>query len=290
NTISSLDAKLASLRIPFEDIVTATKYFAEENLLKHGEGADVYKGVLLLRSKVSINVVIRKFGHFSEYRSDARKFYDEIKIISGVKHRNIVCFIGFCGDKDERMIVMEHATNGGLDLHLSDPTFFTWLQRLQICFGVALALTYCYNDNNTRRYNMKGFKVLIDKDWEAKVQISIAFNSYDKTNPMYAFGVTLLEVLYGRKATAKDVDYYLTKMEKNHYEQLDDIIDPSLRQQMHPQSLLIFSDIAYYCLKEQPDKQHTYILKRLKEAFEIQWKHENLFLNYKIVALNKLTF
>ncbi|XP_076916899.1 uncharacterized protein LOC143576758 [Bidens hawaiensis] len=274
--MSSLDIKLASLRIPLEDIVTATKHFAEENLLKHGKTADVYKGVLLLRSKVSINVVIQKFGHLCEYRSDARKFYDEIKIISGVKHRNIVSFIGFCDDKDERMIVMEHAANGSLDLHLSDPTFLTWLQRLQICFGVALALRYCNNDNNTRRYNMKGFKVLTDKDWDAKLRISLAFNSYEKTNPVYAFGVTLLEVLYGRKTTVKDVDHYLAKMVKNHYERLDDIIDPCLRQQMHPQSLPIFSEIAYDCLKEQPVKQRTYILKRLKEAFEIQWKHENL--------------
>ncbi|KAI3805392.1 hypothetical protein L1987_27735 [Smallanthus sonchifolius] len=61
--MSSLDAELAPLRIPLEDIVIATKDFAEENLLKRGGKADVYKGVLLLRwSKLEIDDVIWKYS------------------------------------------------------------------------------------------------------------------------------------------------------------------------------------------------------------------------------------
>ncbi|KAK1437474.1 hypothetical protein QVD17_03265 [Tagetes erecta] len=118
----------------------------------------------------------------------------------------------------------------------------------------------------------------------------------------------MLEVLYGKIVTNEDVNQYRVKMAKQYYEEaeLDDhlnLIDPNLRKQMHPKSLSIFLETAYDWLTEPnllseidpniiPEKvfyisdgwdaqqnQYTaleHILKRLKEAFDIQWKHENL--------------
>ncbi|KAI3754343.1 hypothetical protein L1987_54125 [Smallanthus sonchifolius] len=58
--MSSLPSAYDRFRIPLQDIVTATGNFEEENLLKQGEHACVYKGLLLLR-KEWINVVVRRY-------------------------------------------------------------------------------------------------------------------------------------------------------------------------------------------------------------------------------------
>ncbi|KAK9067268.1 hypothetical protein SSX86_014594 [Deinandra increscens subsp. villosa] len=258
----SLDAALAALRIPLENIVTSTENFAEENLLK----TDFYKGVLPQWSKEGIDVVIWK------YRGPEFAFYEEIKKISCFNHRNVVSFIGFCDEKDERMIVMEHVVNGSLHKHLSGPAL-RWSQRLLICFGAGLALRCIRNDYTS-------FKVLLDGDWEAKILFR---NESWYHTKLYSLGMILLEVLYGRKVTVEDVNMYRAKMAMDHDgegEQLDDVIDPNLRKQMLPELRSIFLEIASECLEEQPDQQNPYvfkqIVKRLKEAFEIQWKHENL--------------
>ncbi|KAK1437464.1 hypothetical protein QVD17_03255 [Tagetes erecta] len=90
----------------------------------------------------------------------------------------------------------------------------------------------------------------------------------------------LLEVLYGRKVTIEDVNRYRDRV-NSHYEEgaLDDMIDPNLKKQMLPESLSIFLNAAYFCLKEQSDQRRPdlyEIVKMLLKAFDVQWKHENL--------------
>ncbi|MFS7917208.1 putative non-specific serine/threonine protein kinase [Helianthus anomalus] len=116
-------------------------------------------------------------------------------------------------EEDERMIVMEYVVNGSLDTHLSDPTL-TWSQRLHICFGAALALSYWHE--NTPYFYKGRFRILLDKDWEAKVVIRI--DSESENSDVYRLGVVLMEVLYGRKATIKDVFECLDKMRRKYHD------------------------------------------------------------------------
>ncbi|XP_076899904.1 putative receptor-like protein kinase At2g23200 [Bidens hawaiensis] len=247
---TSLDPELAPLRIRHEDILDATNNFAEENLLKQGEKADAYKG-LLSRSDVQIHVVIWKYSSASL----TFDFYEVVKRISRLKHRYFVSFVGFSDEKSDRMIVMEHVVDRILQKDPIDPTF-TWSQRLNIFFDAALALNKVHDA-------IRSFKILLDTE----------------ESDVYYFGLILLEMLYGRKPTIKDVNRYLAKRHFEEEEQLDDIVPPDIRTQMHTKSLSIFSEIAYNCLKKQPDQQSPYMFKhfvrRLKEAFDIQWKHEN---------------
>ncbi|XP_076910821.1 receptor-like protein kinase FERONIA [Bidens hawaiensis] len=61
-------------------------------------------------------------------------------------------------------------------------------------------------------------------------------------------------------------------------EELDEIIDPSLKKQMDTQSLSRFKELAYKCLNQQLMQRPTMdqIVIELKEVLELQWKHENL--------------
>ncbi|KAM0008193.1 putative protein kinase RLK-Pelle-SD-2b family [Helianthus debilis subsp. tardiflorus] len=202
---SSLDEEYDPLRIPLKDILSATGNFAEENLLK--QSGTAYKGVLLL-SKALINVVVRRFSRsvIEEYEFD---FETEVFILSRIKHRNVVSFIGFCVEKGERIIVMEHVVHGSLDKYLIDPRTLTWSQTLHICYGCALALRYIQNDmqNIDPKYChqlIKSSDILLDRDKEAKVPYSVFgldINQSDTVkSDVHSLGVILLEVLcWGQK-------------------------------------------------------------------------------------------
>ncbi|KAF5824358.1 putative protein kinase RLK-Pelle-LRR-I-1 family [Helianthus annuus] len=97
---------------------------------------------------------------------------------------------------------------------------------------------------------------------------------------IYSFGVVLFEILCGRKALIQS-DRSLAQMAKYGYENgtLHDIIHPHLLNQiLSPQSLLIYSKVAYYCLNDdrahRPDMHH--IVAKLEKALELQLRHENI--------------
>ncbi|KAJ0799940.1 putative protein kinase RLK-Pelle-L-LEC family [Helianthus annuus] len=271
--MSSLETDLAPLRIPFEDILLATKDFAEENRLDEGGIADVYKG-LLLRSEVWRDVVIRRFRRPCP-GLEIIHFLKEIHTLYHLKHRNIVSIVGFCDENDEMMIIMEHAVNGSLEKHLSDPTTLTWSQRLHICVDKDWeAKVFCFGFHVSHRVVFHYTSTYIDPDY-----IKTGTTGKKKSN-VYSLGVILLEVLCGSKATMEVVNQYASQMEEIHYEEgkLDDIIDLNLRKQMCTHSLSIFSETAYKCVKEQPYKRPdiNQVVESLKEALELQLKHENL--------------
>ncbi|MFS7917225.1 putative protein kinase RLK-Pelle-RLCK-IXa family [Helianthus anomalus] len=260
--MSFSDEDVAHLRIPLKDIASATNNFAEENLLKRGEKADVYKG-LLLQSEVEIDVVIRKY-RCSTLTFD---FYAEINRISHVTHSNPVSLIGFCDEEDEQMLVMEHVVNGSLDKYLSDPTL-KWSQKLLICRDAANCLDSCREYNYIKCFSPKSFKILLNKNMRARVLFYIDSSS----DPKNAFGMILLEVLYGRKATIEDVNQFQAKMAKNRYEKEELSIFSGIDYtSFNTESLYIFSQVASDCLKGGLD----FDSKELDRAHAIQWKHEN---------------
>ncbi|KAF5767987.1 putative protein kinase RLK-Pelle-CrRLK1L-1 family [Helianthus annuus] len=87
--------------------------------------------------------------------------------------------------------------------------------------------------------------------------------------------------------TMKRLDQYLhmpneeilAQLAKSHYEEenLDDIIDPALREQMDPESLKIFSETAYNCLKDKRAQRPNIdqILRNLEKALRLQMRREN---------------
>ncbi|KAJ0496008.1 putative protein kinase RLK-Pelle-SD-2b family [Helianthus annuus] len=261
--MSFSDEDIAHLRIPLKYIASATNNFAEENLLKRGGKADVYKGVLLLRSKGRIYVVIRKY-RCSTLTFD---FYAEINRISHVKHSNVVRLIGFCDEEDERMLVIEHVVKGSLDKYLSDPTL-TWSQKLLICCDAAKCLKSSREYNYIKCFSPKSFKIFLDKDMRAKVLFYIDSSS----DPKNAFGMILLEVLYGRKVTMEDANQFQDKLAKNRYEKEELSIFSGIDYaSFNTESLYVFSQVAFDYLMGGLDFDSV----ELDRAHAIQWKHEN---------------
>ncbi|KAM0054066.1 putative protein kinase RLK-Pelle-CrRLK1L-1 family [Helianthus debilis subsp. tardiflorus] len=308
---STTITKFAHLRIPLEDVVKATNNFHRDNIIGRGGLGHVYKGQLQRTGeliKISALRLDRKRG------GGDVEFWTEVSMLSELKHTNIVSIIGFCEEKDEKIIVTKRVARGSLQGHLNRPNL-TWTKRLKICVGVARALSYLHYDKR-RGYgvihlNINSSTILLDENLEAKlsgfkVSCRQSLNRMDRVilsepigtegymdpeiekskgvtykTDIYSFGVVLFEILCGRKAFIQhEANRFIAPLAKYHYENktLQDIIHPDLRNQMSSKSLKKYSDIAYSCLKKERAHRPNmdYIVAELENALKFELRYENL--------------
>ncbi|GKB94109.1 kinase-like domain, phloem protein 2-like protein [Tanacetum coccineum] len=223
---------LAHLKIPLEDILSATNNFDEENVIETADFGNVYKGQLSWSGEL-ININARRIN--KERKEAEQKFWMEISMLASLKHKNLVSLVGFCDENDEKVIINMNETRGWLDTYLSDPMSLTWVRRLKICVGLAHALSYIHHDEprdfSVIHRNIDSLTVQLNNDWEPKlsnfersmkIKASKRHNSFDNgaciytpgyvdstfskaytvnyKSDMYSFGIVLFELLCGRKS------------------------------------------------------------------------------------------
>nr|GFB55250.1 protein kinase-like domain-containing protein [Tanacetum cinerariifolium] len=278
---------LAHLKIPLEDIIYATNNFAKENLTEEADFGNAYIGQVLWSGEL-IYIDVRRFN--KQWDEGEQQFWMEISMLSSLKHKNLVSLVGFCNENDEKIIIIKLETRASLENYLSDATLLTWLRRLEICVGLAHALSYIHYDEardfSVIHRNIDGLTVLLNDNWEPKLsefrlsmkikasQRHLSFNIGEVSNrlgytdpiyletksahhksDMYSFGIVMFELLCGRKAVINDDqdNKYLASVAVTHYREnkLNEIIDTDLWDQMDSQSFNIFAEIAYDCLNEE---------------------------------------
>ncbi|GJT59462.1 kinase-like domain, phloem protein 2-like protein [Tanacetum coccineum] len=225
-----------------------------------------------------------------EWDEKEQQFWMEIFMLSTLKHKNLVSLVGFCDENDEKIIILRLDIKGSLVNHLSDSERLTWVRRLEICLGLAHALSYIHYDEqrdfSVIHRNIDSETVLLNDNWEPKlsefrlsmyIKVSQRDLSFDTgkvsnrlgyTDPtyletksahhksdIYSFGIVMFELLCGRKAVINENqdDKYLASVAVTHYrkKKLNEMIDLDLWNQMDSQSFNIFAEIAYDCLNEQ---------------------------------------
>ncbi|GJS34777.1 kinase-like domain, phloem protein 2-like protein [Tanacetum coccineum] len=137
---------LAHLKIPLEYILTATNNFADENVIETADFGNIYEGQFLWSGEL-ININARRIK--KERKQAEQEFWMEISMLGSLKHKNLVSIVGFCDEKDEKVIINMNETRGWLDTYLSDSMLLTWVRRLEICVGLAHALSYIHHDEST---------------------------------------------------------------------------------------------------------------------------------------------
>ncbi|CAL5394973.1 unnamed protein product [Camellia sinensis] len=169
----------------------------------------------------------------------------------------------------------------------------TWERRLDICIGAARGLDYLHTgtDQSFIHRDVKSTNILLDENWVAKIsdfglskgttsnsvthvstRVKGTFGYLDpdyfytyrltKKSDVYAFGVVLLEVLSGRppvdeRLEEEQISLILWAQDCIKKGRLDLIIDPSLSEQITPQSLKYFVEVAYNCLHNRPKERPT---------------------------------
>ncbi|KAK1406537.1 hypothetical protein QVD17_41940 [Tagetes erecta] len=307
---STTITKFAHLQIPLEDVLRATNNFHDDHIIGRGGFGYAYKGQLLKSGRLMKVVALRLDRKHGE--GDV-EFWTEISMLSHMKHTNIVSIIGFCDEKDEKIIVTTYQAKGSLREHLDNPNL-TWTQRLRICVGVARALSYIHYEPG-RGYgvihrNINSSTIVLDDNWKGMLsgfkisirQLVYRMNRVHICEPMgtigymdptiektggvthksdiYSFSVVLFEIMCGRQAFIKeDTNMLLAPLAKYHHENgtLENIIHRDLWNQMSSQSLFKFSEAAYRCLNDdlalRPDADN--IVEELEKALEYQLQYED---------------
>ncbi|GKB12148.1 kinase-like domain, phloem protein 2-like protein [Tanacetum coccineum] len=278
----------AHLKIPLENILSATNNFDEENFWGEDDFGNHYGG-RLWRFRKLIEIQAQRWSNKEKDDDIEQQFWMEIFMLSSLKHKNLVSLVGFCDEKDEKIIISKFESYGNLENCLSDSMMSTWVRRLEICVGIAQALSYIHYDEprafSVIHRNINSETILLTDNFEPKlsefrlsmkIEASQRHHSFhvDKvwdmdgyTDPtyietkranhksdIYSFGIVMFELLCGRESViANDTNKYLAPVAITHYREkkLLEIIDWDLWQQMDSESFNMFAETAYDCLNEE---------------------------------------
>ncbi|KAF0914160.1 hypothetical protein E2562_027580 [Oryza meyeriana var. granulata] len=115
-------------RYHYSELAAATGNFEEEKKLGRGGFGHVYQGCLQIDDQERL-VAIKKFSPDSSAQG-RKEFEAEIKIISWLRHRNLVQLLGWCDSCMGLLIVYELVSEGSLDKHIYNNTrLLTWAER-----------------------------------------------------------------------------------------------------------------------------------------------------------------
>jgi serine/threonine protein kinase len=147
---------------------TATRNFHQGSKLGDGGFGAVYKGVL----PDGTEVAVKQLSVSS--RQGKEEFLNEVMLITGVQHRNLVKLRGCCLKGDERLLVYEFLENRSLHQALFDETRvlkLDWPTRLKILVGTARGLAYLHEGCSTRiiHRDIKASNILLDRDLNPKI-------------------------------------------------------------------------------------------------------------------------
>ncbi|CAN6338996.1 unnamed protein product [Urochloa humidicola] len=138
-------------RYAYRELAAATDNFAEDEKLGRGGFGSVYRGNLVVAAGER-PVAIKMLS--SESSAQGRKEFEaEVRIISRLKHRNLVQLLGWSDSRHGLLLVYELVAQGSLDKHLhssgndsdSERSWLPWPERYQIILGLGSALRYLHS-------------------------------------------------------------------------------------------------------------------------------------------------
>ncbi|KAF5815677.1 putative protein kinase RLK-Pelle-CrRLK1L-1 family [Helianthus annuus] len=111
-------------RFSVAELSSATHNFDKRWCIGHGGFGMVYKGMISNGPTKSI-YVIKRLNFMSN--QGAPEFWVEVKLLSRLRHCNLVHLIGYCNGGKEMALVYEYMHNGSLFDHLHKKgTILTW--------------------------------------------------------------------------------------------------------------------------------------------------------------------
>ncbi|KAH0917898.1 hypothetical protein HID58_025558, partial [Brassica napus] len=155
---------LQTVCFTWRQLQAATNNFDEANKL--GEGGfgsgELSDGTIIAVKQLS-----------SKSCQGNREFVNEIGMISGLNHPNLVKLYGCCVEKNELLLVYEYMENNSLALALSGKSSLKldWATRQNICVGIARGIDFLHQGSMIRMVHrdIKTTNVLLDADLNAKI-------------------------------------------------------------------------------------------------------------------------
>jgi hypothetical protein len=250
-----------------------------------GFGA-VYKTVLRDGQPVAIKKLT--VSSLVKSRDD---FERQVKLLSKVRHHNIVTLRGFYWTSSLQLLIYDYLPGGNLHKQLhecSEENSLSWMERFDIIIGVARGLMHLHQ-RGVVHYNLKSSNVLLDSNGEprvgdyglasllpmldryvlsSKIQSALGYmapefacNTVKITEKcdVYGFGVLTLEILTGRRPVEylEDDVVVLCDLVRSALEEgrLEDCMDPWLCGEFSMEEAMPIIKLGLVCTSQVPSKR-----------------------------------
>ncbi|XP_050139704.1 L-type lectin-domain containing receptor kinase IX.1-like [Malus sylvestris] len=211
-------------KFSYRELARATNNFGQEEKLGEGGFGGVYKGII---PDLESPVAVKRMSRGS--KQGLKEYASEVKIISRLRHRNLVQLIGWCHER-KFLLVYEFMPKGSLDSHLfKEQSLLTWEARYKIAQGLASGLFYLHQEweQCVLHRDIKSSNVMLDANFNAKLgdfglarlvdhgqepQTTalagtmgymapeyVITGKASKESDVYSFGIVALEICCGRK-------------------------------------------------------------------------------------------
>ncbi|XP_068476525.1 MDIS1-interacting receptor like kinase 2-like [Phaseolus vulgaris] len=268
-------------KIAFEDIIKATEDFDIKYCIGTGAYGSVYKAQLPSGKIVALKKLHKAE---SENPSSYKSFCNETKILTEIRHRNIIKLYGFCLHNKCMFLVYEYMERGSLFCNLSydvEAQELNWSKRINVVKEIAYGLAHMHHDCTTSivHRDISSNNILLNSELQAFISDFgtarlLDFHSSNQTLPagtygyvapelaytlsvttkcdVYSFGVVVLETMMGRHP-AELISSLSEPAIQN--KKLKDILDtriplPYFRKDM--QDIVLVVTLALACLSPHP--------------------------------------
>jgi serine/threonine protein kinase len=203
----------------------ATNNFNDKEKLGQGGFGGIYRG--FLRASNSF-VALKRVSKGS--KQGVKEYASEVKIISRLRHRNLVQLIGWCHERGELLLIFEFMPNGSLDSHLfTEESLLIWETRYKVAQGLASSSLYLHEEweQCVVHRDIKSSNIMLDSNFNAKLgdfglarlvdhlkgsqttvlagtmgymaPECVTTDNASKKSDVYSFGIVALEIACGRK-------------------------------------------------------------------------------------------
>ncbi|KDP35960.1 hypothetical protein JCGZ_09932 [Jatropha curcas] len=211
-------------KFSYNELANATTNFSEGEKLGEGGFGAVYRGFL---KELDSYVAVKRVSRGS--KQGIKEYIAEVKIISKMRHRNLVKLFGWCHER-ELLLAYEFMPNGSLDSHLFNvKSLLTWEVRYRIAQGLASAVLYLHEEGDqcVLHRDIKSSNIMLDSNFNAKLgdfglarlvdhakgfQTTVLAGTMgymapecftsgkaSKESDIYSFGIVALEIACGRR-------------------------------------------------------------------------------------------
>ncbi|KAK9077256.1 hypothetical protein SSX86_005593 [Deinandra increscens subsp. villosa] len=291
-----------SKRFSYSELALSTSHFAEKEKLGEGGFGGVYRGFL---KDSSTYVAVKRVSKGS--KQGVKEYASEVRIISRLRHRNLVQLTGWCHEKGELLLVYEYMENGSLDSHLfKAQSLLTWGTRYKIAQGLASALLYLHDEweQCVLHRDIKSSNVMLDSNFKAKLgdfglaklvdhekgsqttmlagtlgyiaPECVVTGSASRESDVFSFGVVALEIACGRKciefkAQEKQIRLLEWVWELYGTGTLLEAVDSRLGLDFEELEIKCLMITGLWCV--HPDSKHRPPMRQVVQAlnFEASW-------------------
>ncbi|KAL3636363.1 hypothetical protein CASFOL_020910 [Castilleja foliolosa] len=277
----------SKMNFSYETLEAATNYFHVSNKLGQGSSGSVYKGILADGQIVAVKRLMFNTTQWADH------FFNEVDLISGINHKNLVKLLGCSVTGPESLLVYEYVPNLSLHDHLfgrKDVGLLGWEERYKIILGVAEGLAFLHEDSNPKiiHRDIKLSNVLLEQDFTAKIadfglaRLFPGDKSHITTGvagtlgymapeyivrgkltekaDVYSFGILAVEVVCGTKVNAFAQDSYsVLQTVWNRYgtRQLSEAVDSSIKGKFLEEEANRLLQIGLCCVQADAELRPT---------------------------------